>query len=226
MTDSGGGRMDHTTDGADGSCWDAGLEDDSGPVMKAVGRQIKAWREAAGLKQAEFGAAIGYGEEMVSAVERGRRVPKPEFLDNADRVLERGRRSAALRTTWREARYPKRCGTLPGWRRSRRTGRLRQPQHARPAADRGVRTGAVPDRPPASGRRPRPLRPARMARQTIFDRTRRHLTFVQEEVTLRGRSAGRRCCADSSTLIGYRAVAARRDPGHADRPRGPCGDGR
>lgn len=39
------------------------------------------WREAAGLRQAELGAAIGYGEEMVSSVERGRRIPRPDFLD-------------------------------------------------------------------------------------------------------------------------------------------------
>lgn len=28
------------------------------------------WREAAGMRQAELGAAIGYGEDMVSSVER------------------------------------------------------------------------------------------------------------------------------------------------------------
>lgn len=45
----------YPTDGADGPDWDSGLEDDSSGVMKAVGRQIKAWREAAGLTQTEFG---------------------------------------------------------------------------------------------------------------------------------------------------------------------------
>jgi ribosome-binding protein aMBF1 (putative translation factor) len=53
-------------------------DDDSGAVMRAVGRQIKLWREAAGMKQVELGAAIGYGEELVSAVERARRIPRPE----------------------------------------------------------------------------------------------------------------------------------------------------
>lgn len=105
-------RADCTTDGADGSRWDTGLEDDSGAVMKAVGRQIKLWRETAGLRQAELGAAIGYSEEMVSCVERGRRAPKPEFLVNADRVLEAGGKIAAMQGDVAEARYPKKVRDL------------------------------------------------------------------------------------------------------------------
>ena len=103
---------EHTTDGADGPRWDSGLEDDSSGVMKTVGRQIKAWREAAGLTQAEFGTAIGYGEEMVSKVERGIRVPKPEFLDGADRVLTAGGKLSAMKADVAEARYPKKVRDL------------------------------------------------------------------------------------------------------------------
>ena len=88
--------------------WDAGLEDDeAGAVMKTVARQLKLWREAAGLTQTEFGAAIGYGEELVSSVERGRRIPRPEYLDCADEVLAAGGRIAAMKTDMAEARYPK-----------------------------------------------------------------------------------------------------------------------
>ncbi|ARX84206.1 DNA-binding protein [Streptomyces alboflavus] len=68
-------------------------DEEAAAVLKAVGRQIKAWREAAGMRRSELGAAIGYGEEMVSSVERGRRIPKPEFLDNADEALGRTGRS-------------------------------------------------------------------------------------------------------------------------------------
>ncbi|URN15577.1 MULTISPECIES: helix-turn-helix domain-containing protein [Streptomyces] len=90
------------------SDWDAGLEDDeAGAVIKAVARQLKLWREAAGLTQAEFGAAIGYGEELVSSVERGRRIPRPEYLDAADEVLAAGGRIAAMKGDVAEARYPK-----------------------------------------------------------------------------------------------------------------------
>jgi len=65
-------------------------------VKRLVGRQVKMWREATGLPQAEFGAAIGYGPELASKVERGARIPKAEFLDNADRVLRAGGRLSAL----------------------------------------------------------------------------------------------------------------------------------
>ncbi|GAA2422489.1 helix-turn-helix transcriptional regulator [Streptomyces glaucus] len=90
------------------SDWDAGLEDEeAGAVMRTVSRQLKLWREAAGLTQAKFGAAIGYGEDLVSSVERGRRIPRPEYLDSADEVLGAGGRIAAMKTDVAEVRYPK-----------------------------------------------------------------------------------------------------------------------
>ncbi|MGA4981250.1 helix-turn-helix domain-containing protein [Streptomyces cellulosae] len=89
--------------------WEAWLDDEeAGAVMRTVVRQLKLWREAAGLTQAEFGAAIGYGEELVSSVERGRRIPRPEYLDAADRVLGGGGRISAMKRDVAEARYPKR----------------------------------------------------------------------------------------------------------------------
>lgn len=94
--------------------WDAGLEEDeeAGAVMRTVQRQLKLWRESAGLTQAEFGAAIGYGEEQVSSVERGRRIPRPEYLDRADEVLSAGGRIAALKEDLAEVRYPKKVRDL------------------------------------------------------------------------------------------------------------------
>ncbi|MFJ3639152.1 helix-turn-helix domain-containing protein [Streptomyces sp. NPDC090108] len=87
-------------------------DDEAGAVIRAVGRQLKLWREAAGLTQAEFGAAVGYGEELVSSVERGRRIPRAEYLDAADRVLAAGGRVAAMRQDVAEARYPKKVRDL------------------------------------------------------------------------------------------------------------------
>ncbi|MGC2999437.1 helix-turn-helix domain-containing protein [Streptomyces sp. G35A] len=90
------------------SGWEAGLDDDeAGAVVRTVARQPKPWREAAGLTQAEFGAAIEYGEELVSPVERGRRIPRPEYLDAADEVLGAGGKIAALKQDVAEVRYPK-----------------------------------------------------------------------------------------------------------------------
>ncbi len=65
-----------------------GLEDDSGAVIAAVGeKQIKLWREAAGLRAAELGSLIGYSENMVFKVEGGRRIPQPDFLDRTDTAV-------------------------------------------------------------------------------------------------------------------------------------------
>ncbi|MFF0115935.1 helix-turn-helix domain-containing protein [Streptomyces prasinus] len=93
--------------------WEAGPDDDeAGAVMRTVTRQLKLWREAAGLTQAEFGAAIKYGEEMVSCVERGRRIPRPEYLDAADEVLGAGGKIAAMKRDVAEVRYPKKVRDL------------------------------------------------------------------------------------------------------------------
>ncbi|MFI9268933.1 helix-turn-helix transcriptional regulator [Streptomyces werraensis] len=90
------------------SGWEAWLGDEeAGAVMRTVVRQLKLWREAAGLTQAEFGAAIGYGEELVSSVERGRRIPRPEYLDAADRALGADGKISAMKWDVAEARYPK-----------------------------------------------------------------------------------------------------------------------
>lgn len=56
--------------------------------LKFLGKQVKLFRERAGLTQPQLGEAIGYSEELVSSVEQGRRVPQPEFLDAADGVLD------------------------------------------------------------------------------------------------------------------------------------------
>ncbi|PIB08614.1 hypothetical protein B1C81_13625 [Streptomyces sp. HG99] len=65
-------NTDHVlAEGAEGSGWDNGPEDDSGAVLKAVGRQIKAWRERAGLRQADtVPRAQGVRGRPSSATER------------------------------------------------------------------------------------------------------------------------------------------------------------
>src|SRR5882757_10172632 len=180
--------MDYITDGDGGPNSDSDQEDDSSSVLRAVGRQIKAWREAAGLTQAEFGTDIGYGEEMVSKVERGIRVPKPEFLDNADRVLGAGGKLSAMKADVAEARYPKKVrdlakleadvvelcaygnhnlhGLLQTEEYARALFAMRRPSYSEDEIDRQVE--------------------ARIARRPIFDRRPLPLlTFVVEEVTLR-----------------------------------------
>jgi transcriptional regulator with XRE-family HTH domain len=59
-------------------------------LFAALGKMIKLLRERAGLTQKEFGQAVGYGPDLISAVERGVRTPQPEFLERADDVLGAG----------------------------------------------------------------------------------------------------------------------------------------
>lgn len=70
------------------------------------------WREAAGMTQPEFATAIGYGHELVSSVERGRRIPRPEYLDAADRALGADGKISAMKQDVAEARYPKKVRDL------------------------------------------------------------------------------------------------------------------
>ena len=95
------------------SGWETGLDDEeAGAVMRTVARQLKVWREAAGLTQAELAEAIGYGEDLVGAVERGRRIPRPEYLEAADRALGAGGKIAAMKRDVAEVRYPKKVRDL------------------------------------------------------------------------------------------------------------------
>ncbi|WP_064455916.1 helix-turn-helix domain-containing protein [Streptomyces hygroscopicus] len=175
---------------------DQGLEeDDSGAVMRAVGRQIKLWREAAGLKQAEFGALIGYGEELVSAVERARRIPRPEFLDKADEVLGADGKIAAMKKDVAEARYPKKVRDLArleaeavelgSYNNSVIDGLLQTEEYAR---------AVFGSRRPAFTEDELERRvAARLARQEVIaaPKTRLVFNFVQCEATLRRPLGGR-----------------------------------
>jgi transcriptional regulator with XRE-family HTH domain len=163
-------------------------DEEAEAVLKAVGRQIRLWREAAGLKQGELGARIGYGEDLVSAVERGVRVPQPDFLDAADEVLSAAGKLAAMKEDVEKARYPKNVrdlkkledesvemgayaalhvhGLLQTVEYARALYAMRRPSYSEEEIDRLVT--------------------ARMSRKSVFERVPKPLiTFVLEEVTLR-----------------------------------------
>ncbi len=181
-------------DDTDDAGWDVDPEDEQGAaVLAALGRQLRAWRETAGLRTADFGTAIGYGEDLVRKVEAGKRIPRPEYLDRADEVLRAGGRIAAMKADTEPIRYPKtirnltkleaRAVELSAYGNHNIHGLLQtddyaralfemwQPPHAKEQVERGVA--------------------ARMARRAIFDRSPAPaLSFVQEEVTLRRRIGG------------------------------------
>ncbi|MET8676638.1 helix-turn-helix transcriptional regulator [Streptomyces sp. NPDC004647] len=85
------------------------------PVLRAIGKQIKLLRERSGLTQGQFGKEIGYGVEQVSSVERGRRAPKPQFIDAAERVLGAGGLLKAVQEDVERARLPARFRDFATW---------------------------------------------------------------------------------------------------------------
>jgi transcriptional regulator with XRE-family HTH domain len=170
--------------------WDTGLEDDeAGAVMRTVGRQLRFSRETAGLTRAEFGAAIGYGEELVSSVERGRRIPRPEYLDRADEVLAAGGRITAMKKDVAEVRYPKKVRDvkrleaeaveLCSYNNSVVDGLLQTPEYAHAVFS--------ARRPPFTEEELEQRVAARLARQEIIDAgtARPVFSFVLCEATLR-----------------------------------------
>ncbi|CAM5487567.1 MULTISPECIES: helix-turn-helix domain-containing protein [Streptomyces] len=178
------------------SGWETGLDDEeAGAVMRTVARQLKLWREAAGLTQAEFATAIGYGEDLVGAVERGRRIPRPEYLDAADRALGAGGRIAAMKKDVVEVRYPKKVRDLKrlegeavelgAYNNSVVHGLLQTTAYARAVF--GAR------RPPFTADELDQRLSARVARQEILGDTaaRSLFSFVQCEATLRRPLGGR-----------------------------------
>ncbi|MFI1564973.1 helix-turn-helix transcriptional regulator [Streptomyces sp. NPDC020490] len=170
--------------------WEAGPEDDeAGAVMRTVVRQLKLWREIAGLTQAEFGAAIGYGEELVSSVERGRRIPRPEYLDAADEVLAAGGRIAAMKEDVAEVRYPKKVRDV----RRLEVEAVQICSYNNSVVDGLLQTGDYARavfssrRPPFAGEELEQQLAARLARQEIIGSTTAKplFSFVLCEATLR-----------------------------------------
>ncbi|MFK0114831.1 helix-turn-helix domain-containing protein [Streptomyces sp. NPDC090994] len=83
-----------------------GLDDSRGGFLKCFGCQVKLFREAAGLTQAQLGALVGYSEAQVAAVEQGRRIPKPDMIDAIDRAVGARGVLMAMKKEVAKARYP------------------------------------------------------------------------------------------------------------------------
>lgn len=186
--------MSVDSDGTEEPGWDVDPEDEQGvAVLAALGRQLKAWREEAGMRAADFGTAIGYGEDLVRKVEAGKRIPRSEYLDKADEVLRAGGRIAAMKADMEQVRYPKKGRALAKmegkaveigtYNNHNIHGLLQTEEYA--SALFGMRRPAyTPDELDRN-------LAARMARRSIFDRAPAPaLSFVQEEVTLRRRLGG------------------------------------
>ncbi|MBD0745724.1 helix-turn-helix transcriptional regulator [Streptomyces sp. CBMA152] len=89
-------------------------EDGTSELFIAVGEQLKVLRIRAGLTQREFGKLVGYTEGQISALERGVRIPQPDFLDRADQILNAGGVLIAAKRAIEKAQAKARV-RHPGW---------------------------------------------------------------------------------------------------------------
>ncbi|MEU6555035.1 helix-turn-helix transcriptional regulator [Streptomyces sp. NPDC046915] len=75
-------------------------------MLHLFGRQLKLFRERAGLDRAELGARAGYSASTIASYEQGRRIPPPSFIDRADEVLGAGGVLSAGKEEVARAQYP------------------------------------------------------------------------------------------------------------------------
>ncbi|MFI6106072.1 helix-turn-helix domain-containing protein [Streptomyces sp. NPDC051310] len=180
---------------ADEPGWEVDPDDDWGvAVITTVGRQVKLRREAVGMRAAEFGVAVGYGEDLIYKIEGGKRIPRPEFLDKADEVLGAGGLLSAMKEDVAKVRYPKKVRELAKLEAQAVElqlydplnihGLLQTPEYAR---------GLLLMRRPAYSRdEVERMVAGRVARKSVFERDPApELGFVLEEWTLRRPLGGR-----------------------------------
>ncbi|MEU9776693.1 MULTISPECIES: helix-turn-helix transcriptional regulator [unclassified Streptomyces] len=75
-------------------------------LLFVFGRQLKLFRERAGMDRAGFGSLTGYSASTIAAFEQGRRIPPPRFIDQADEVLGAGEVLRAGKEEVARAQYP------------------------------------------------------------------------------------------------------------------------
>jgi transcriptional regulator with XRE-family HTH domain len=169
--------------------WEVDPDDEWGvAVIATVGRQLKLRREAVGMRAAEFGESVGYGEDLVYKIEGGKRIPRQEYLDRADEVLGAGGLIAATWEDVKKVRYPKKVRELAKlegqaveigvYECNIIAGLLQTSEHAR-----AVISAAQPPYSPDDVER---MVTARLARQSVFERDPApSIHFVLEEAALR-----------------------------------------
>ncbi|MFF9627974.1 helix-turn-helix domain-containing protein [Streptomyces fradiae] len=75
-------------------------------MLCVFGRQLKLFRERAGLDRAGFGSMTGYSVSTIAAFEQARRIPPPKFIDRADELLQAGGVLSASKEEVARAQYP------------------------------------------------------------------------------------------------------------------------
>ncbi|KUN07496.1 DNA-binding protein [Streptomyces yokosukanensis] len=169
--------------------WEVDPDDEWGvAVVAMVGRQLKLRREAAGMRAADFGKAMGYGEDMVYKLESGKRIPRPEYLDKADGVLNAGGLLGAMKEDVEKVRYPKKVRDLAEVEAKAVEIQLYDPLniHGLLQTPEYARALLVMRRPAYTVAEVERFFAARMARKSVFERDPApEVGFVLEEWTLR-----------------------------------------
>jgi transcriptional regulator with XRE-family HTH domain len=174
---------------ADEPGWEVDPDDDWGlAVLATVGRQLRLRREVVGMRVPDFAVAVGYGEDLVYKIEGGKRIPRPEYLDKAEEVLDADGLIAAMKEDVARVRYPKTVRALAkleakavellSYGNHNLHGLLQTEEFARALLK--TRRPLLPQ-----GELEQALA-ARMARKSIYQRSPApELSFILEEVTLR-----------------------------------------
>ncbi|MDH6700550.1 helix-turn-helix transcriptional regulator [Streptomyces sp. MAA16] len=184
--DGDAGRLKDETDEPG---WEVDPDDEWGlAVVTTVGRQLRLRREAVGMRAPDFGVAAGYGEDMVYKLEGGKRIPRPEFLDRADEVLEAGGLLAAMKEDVAKVRYPKKVRDLAQMEAKAVELQLYDPLniHGLLQTPEYARALLLMRRPAYNEDEVERFIAARVARKAVFERELApELSFVLEEWTLR-----------------------------------------
>ncbi|MGW7218108.1 helix-turn-helix domain-containing protein [Streptomyces collinus] len=180
---------------ADEPGWEVDPDDDWAlAVVTTVGRQLRLRREAAGMRVGEFAVAIGYGEDLVYKIEGGKRIPRPEYLDTADGVLDAAGLISAMKEDVKRVRYPKKVRDLAQMEARAVELQLYDPLnvHGLLQTPECARALLTMRRPAYSAEEVERFIAARVARKAIFERDPApDLSFVLEEWTLRRPLGGR-----------------------------------
>ncbi|MGW4594578.1 helix-turn-helix domain-containing protein [Streptomyces sp. NPDC004457] len=175
--------------------WEVEPDDEWGvAVIATVGRQLRLRREAVALRAADFAKAVGYSEDMVYKVESGKRIPRPEYLDKADKVLDAGGLLAAMKEDVEKVRYPKKVRALAEVEAKAVELQLYDPLsvHGLLQTPEYARALLMMRRPAYSDTEIERYVTARMARKSVFERDPApEISFVLEEWTLRRPLGGR-----------------------------------
>ncbi|MGO4457480.1 helix-turn-helix domain-containing protein [Streptomyces sp. M-16] len=182
------------SDGFEEHSWSVDPGDAQGvAVVTALGRQMRARREALGMRVAELATLIGYGEDLIYKVEGGKRIAKPEYLDRVDEALKAGGLIKAMKEDLVGVRYPKEVRAI--WKME---GRAIEVCHYSTHNIAGLLQTEAHMRALFESRQPSYTAEevghgvaGRMARRSIFERVPAPaITMVQEEASLRRRIGG------------------------------------